>query len=238
MLRTSFLLALMFAFVSLMFCTVTSFGSGHISATYAYNPIDSLKGLSADYEKDFGDYEIETDGTIQQGDIVEGDAHFAIAFDFGPIQLKPFSEINVIRTEDWGHTLDGGLKLNVPLGDLDIAVGVFGRNSNSFVPLQQGTRNPVTGTVTWEDSTLLDFNELGVLNALLETKFTWERIDIGVTGIVDVSNRKFHQLITEVGTSWDVSEDLLLTLVAEYITQAGENGGQQLDFMLAFGYQF
>ena len=191
---------------TIMLCVSYAFADGNISATYAHNPLDSLKGVVADYEKDFGEYEIETDGSIQQGDIIEGDAHFAIAFDVGPVQLKPFSETNFVKTEDWGHTLDGGLKINVPWGNVDVAVGMFGRSSNAFIPLQQGTRNPVTGEVKWNDATLLDFNDLGILNALFEIKFPLQQFDIGITGILDISNQKFHQVITEIGSSWKVAE--------------------------------
>lgn len=226
--------------LAILMLPALSFASGHISAIYDYSPIDGLLGLSADYEKDLGRYEIETDGQIQSGDIIDGGAHLAVAFDIGPIQLKPFAEVNAVRTDDWGHTLDGGAKINVPIGDtgVDIALGMFARNSNAFVPLQTGTRNPVTGEVTWDDATLLNFSDLGLLNALFETGFKWKRLDVGITGIFDVSNQKFHQLITEASTSWQITQRLQFSVMGEHIVQAGDDGGQQLDVSFAMGYKF
>ena len=214
--------------------------SGHISAIYGYNPIDSLIGLSGSYETDFKHGDFEVDAQLQSGDIVEGDAHLAIAFDVGPVQLKPFTEVNTIKTADWGRTLDGGAKLNIPLRDsgVDVAIGMFARNSKAFIPLQHGTRNPVTGEVTWEDATLLNFDNLGLLNALFETQFAWKRVDVGLTGIFDVSNQEFHQLIIELSTSWQLTQRLQFSMMLEHIVQAGDAGGQQADATFAIGYKF
>ena len=226
------------ALICIAFYPLYALGSGNISGTYAYNAIDSLKGLSVDYEKDFLDYEVETDGSIQQGGIIEGDAHIAVAFAVGSIQLKPFGELKFVKTEDWGHTLDGGIKINIPIVSIDVAVGVFGRSSNAFIPLQKGTRNPVTGAVKWDDATLLDFNDLGVLNALFETQFELNLFHVGITGIFDISNRKFHQVITEIMASWELERSIWFSITAEHIAQVGEGGGQQIDFIAAVGYKF
>ena len=226
--------------VAMALLAVNAFGSGHISAIWDYNPIDGLIGVSGDYQTEFEDGDFEVDAQLQSGDIVVGDAHVAIAFNVGPVQVKPFAEANTIKTEDWGHTLDGGAKLNVPIGDtgVDVALGMFARNSKAFIPLQHGTRNPVTGEVKWEDATLLNFENLGLLNALFETQFEWKRLNVGLMGIFDVSNQKFHQLITKVSTSWQLTQRLQFSVRAEHIAQAGATGGQQVDISFATGYKF
>lgn len=210
---------------------------GHINATYQQSPLDSLIGVAADYEEEYRWGDFEVDGALQSGDITEGEAHAAVAFNVGIFQVKPFGELNLIRTSDWGHTLDGGAKLNFPIGNFNVAGGVFARNSNAFVPLQTGTRNPITGEEKWDDATPLNFDDLGVLNALLETEFDWHRIEIGLTGIFDLSNQAFHQVIVDAGTNWDIGVVSILADV-QYIAQAGTGGGQQLSFQGGVGYKF
>lgn len=229
-------LALIMAFTVLLYA-LTANASGHISLNYAYNPIDSLVGLSGDYEKDFGGYEVETDGQLQSGDIIEGDLHAAVAFDMGPVQAKPFVEANIVRTEDWGRTLDMGAKLNFPIGDLDIAAGLFGRNSDAFKPIETGTRvQGVAGSEKWKESSILNFNDLGLLNALIETQYQWKRVQFGVTGIVDISNREFHQIILDASTGWKLTSKLSLNVDAQHITQIGD--GQQFSFNGGVSYNF
>lgn len=239
MLRSKFsLLTLILIFTLLTLPALLAFSEGHLSATYAYNPVDSLIGLGGDYEKDFGKWTLEADGSIQHGDITESGANLAVAFDVGRVQLKPFTTLAAIRTSNWGHALDGGMKLNVPIGSLDIAVGVFARNSQAFVPLQTGTRNPVTGEIKWDDPTLLNFNDLGILNAIGETGWSWENLDVRLTGIFDISNRRFHQLITDATAAWDMPFGLQFSLLGQHIAQAGEGGGQQFNISSQVGYKF
>lgn len=230
------------ALMLMAFFVTAAFGtqSGHISAIYGDNSIDQFLGLSGDYQKAFEHGDFEADAQIQSGDILEGDAHIAIALNLGYAQLKPFAEVNTVRTDDWGYSLDGGAKINVPIGDtgVEVALGMFARGSKAFIPLQKGTRNPVTGEVKWEDATPLNFDNLGLLNALFETQFEWRRVNIGLKGIFDVSNQKFHQLITDLSSSWQLTQSLQFSAKWEYIVQAGEGGGQQASVAFAMGYKF
>jgi len=237
MLRSNFCLLTLILVFTLLTLPVFS-EEGHLSAIFTHNPVDSLLGLNGDYEKDFGKWTLEADGAIEHGDITEGGANLAIAFDVGPVQLKPFTTLAAIRTSDWGHALDGGAKLNVPIGSLDIAVGVFARNSQAFVPLQTGTRNPVTGEVKWNDATLLNFNDLGVLNAIGETEFSWRNLDFKLTGIFDISNQRFHQFITDATAAWDIPFGLQFSLLGQHVIQTGESGGQQFNISSQIGYKF
>lgn len=218
--------------------TLPAFGIGHVGAIYQYSSIDTLFGLTGDYSGKWGRYAVETDGTFQVGNILEGDLHAAVAFGIRGIELAPFAEVNVIRTFTTGHTIDGGMKLVVPIRNFAIEGGMFLRNSNAFVPMQTGTRNPITGEITWDDPTLLSFSDLGLVNALLKTEFQWYRLKVGLTGIVDVSNQAFHQLITDLSMAWQLDRNLQFSVVAEHIAQAGEGGGQQSKFSGQVGYKF
>ena len=213
--------------------------SGHINAIYSRNPMDSQMGLSGDYEKDFGLWEIEADAQVQRGDIVESEAHVAIAFGNGPVQFKPFAELNAVYTKDWGHSLDGGAKINLPLGNIDVAAGMFLRNSAAFKPIETATR--VQGTEEWipdNSGSPLNFEDLGLLNALIEFEYKWERVSLGVTSIFDISNQTFHQVILDAGTGWNVTPKLRLSVDLQYIVQAGENSGQQTTVTTGLGSVF
>ena len=232
-------LAFLISFLIVAFSLpVLSETEGHLSATYAYNPIDSLIGLSGDYQRDFGRGSLEADGSLQHGDITEGDASLAVAIDAGPIQIVPFITHQAIRTSNWGHVFDGGLKGNWPIRHYDIAIGIFGRASQAFVPLQTGTRNPITGEVHWDTATLLNFHDLGILNALIEAGFSWFFLDIQLASIFDVSNRRFHQLITDVTAAWDMPFGFQFSVVGQHIAQAGHFGGSQFNIQTAWGYKF
>lgn len=215
---------------------------GHVAAIFSRNPVDSLMGGNGSYKTDFGKWTLEADGSIAHGDITESNANIAVGFDIGlgqkEIAIKPFTTLAAIRTSDWGYALDGGVKLNVPIGSLDVAIGAFARNSQAFVPLQHGTRNPVTGEIKWEDPTLLNFDGLGVWNAVVETGWDWKNLDLKLTGIVDLSNQKFHQLITDATASWDVAWGLQFSVMGQHIAQAGEGGGQQVNISSQIGYKF
>lgn len=222
----------------MLFACVSAHASGHISATYGRNPVDSLLGGSASYEKDFGKWDIEADAQIQSGDITESEAHVAVAFDVGPVQFKPFVELNAIRTEDWGYSRDGGAKINIPIGDsgVELALGGFLRGSQAFVPLQKGTRNPITGEVEWDDASILNFDNLGLINALFEVNLEWKRLDLGLSGIFDVSNKTFHQIIVDAGTGWQITPKVSIFVDGQYIEQPGD--GRQVSFTSGVGYEF
>jgi len=238
MLRSNFsLLSLVLIFTLLIVPTLLA-SEGHVAAIFSHNPVDSLLGGNGSYKKTFGKWTFEADGSIEHGDITESGANLAVAFDIGPIQLKPFTTLAAIRTGDWGHALDGGAKVNVPIGSLDVALGVFARNSQAFVPLQTGTRNPVTGEVTWDDATLLNFNDLGILNAIGETGWSWRNLHFQLTGIFDISNQRFHQLITDATAAWDMPFGLQFSLLGQHIAQTGESGGQQFNISSQIGYKF
>ena len=214
---------------------------GHLSAIYGGNSADRFLGISGDYERKFkgGDWEIE--GQLQRGDITQGDFYAAVAFNMWKLQIKPFAELNTVQMDDWGYTTDGGMKTKIPIGDTGVAVafGAFLRGSNAFVPLQTGTRNPVTGEIKWEDPTLLNFDNLGLVNGIVEVPIEWRRLDIKLTSIIDISNQRFHQFITSVTYSKQITESLQFSAMGEHIAEAGKDGadgGQQADFSLRLGY--
>lgn len=229
------------AMALMLMITPHAVASGHISVIYGKSPLDSLLGVAADYEKDFGSWDLEADAQLQDGDITESEAHIALGFDVGPVQLKPFLEINAIKTyEDWGYARDGGAKVNVPIGQsgVEAALGVFFRGSQAFVPLQKGTRNTQTGEIVWDEASVLNFDGLGLVNALFEVNFEWRRIDIGVSGIFDISNKSFHQVIVDAGTSWQLTEKLSIGVDGQYVEQPGEGGGRQTSATIRSNYKF
>lgn len=230
--RAVFLFLAVLVLLSLM---QAAFASGHVAVTLGRNPIDSLLGGSADYEAEVNKVEVKADAQFQSGDILDGDGNVSLAYALGVFQVVPFAQVSVVYTSDLGHALDGGLKLNFPWRSADVAVGFFGRSSQAFVPLQTGTRNPVTGEVTWEDATLLNFDDLGILNLLIEAGLEWRRVDLKVTGIFDASNRRFHQVIGEASSAWAVTERLDFIAAIEYII---EDSSSQSDMQFGFGYKF
>lgn len=218
----------------------TAHSSGFVNVNYNFNPIDSLIGLSGGFTHDFGNYDIEVEGQGQRGDIIEGDLHAAVAFDVSIFQVKPFAEVNLVKTDDWGRTLDGGAKLNFPIGVLDFAGGLFLRNSDAFRPIETGTRvQGVEGSEKWDTATLLNFDDLGLVNGILETKVQWHRVNLGIAAILDISNQAFHQFISTAGASWQWSpHNIQFSMSIEHIAQAGNKGGQQFDVAAGFGIKF
>lgn len=222
-------LTLIFALICIVFAP-TAHSAGYISVDTAYNAIDDFVGASGGFNKDFGKYEVELEASAQKGDIFEGEFHAAVARDIGPVQAKPFVEINTVKTDDWGGSYDGGAKLNVPYKGLDFAGGLFLRGSDAFRPIETGTRTQgVPGSEKWDQATLLNFDDLGLVNGILEVEFGIGRFKVGVATIFDISNQKFHQLVTDASASWQLYRALHFNLAVEYIAQAGENGGQQTD---------
>lgn len=227
-----------FLFLSVLMAmafVASAFASGHLSVTYGGNSIDTLLGVSGDAEFEVSKWEVKADGQLQSGDIVDGDGEVSAVYRLGAVQLGPFVQSSVVYTSDLGHTLDGGLKVNFPWRSTDVAVGFFGRSSQAFVPLQTGARNPVTGEVKWEDATLLNFDDLGRWNALVEFGVEWRRVDLEFTGIFDCSNLAFHQVIGEASSAWAVTEALDFVAAVEVIV---EQGGWQRDVQLGFSYKF
>lgn len=122
------------AAIAMFFISQEVAADGNIGFTYSQVIDDQSGGVTAEYEHEGEIIDFEIDGQLQAGDIYRCQAHAEVVFRLGSIGLKPFVDVTAK-----GYTLDGlgreqnyGLAGTVKVGDLDVDMGVGGRNSNPW----------------------------------------------------------------------------------------------------------
>ena len=184
-------------------------------------------GLVGGYETDGNPVDIEFDGQLQSGDIYRGKYTVAAIFDVSTVDIKLINEGTVKGYElnDLGREQNLVAAANIPIGDLEFDVGVFGRNAGPFGSLtaldiltEAGVNASKIEGLGLEDIgpdnpglSLQLGNSVGVMIA---TELKWRRIEIGVTSYLQLaseSETRVHQILVDLQTSRRIG-DIDLTL--------------------------
>ena len=212
-------------FVILLICVALLFSQfayaeGNIAVNYSQIIDDTSWGLIGDYEHDRGSFDFEVEGQLQSGAIYNGNVDTAITFDVSSVGIRLFSnnKLKGYTLGGLGRTNDVGAALVIPTVDLEIAIGVFGRNGNPFgKPNAKDDLLPLG----YDEDTLLS---LGLdtlqpapkgltieggnsLNVSAETELEARNFEVEFKGLFEVAGEgeKVHQLLTNIATDGDLA---------------------------------
>ena len=203
-----------------LLCCQFAYAEGNIAVNYSQIIDDTAWGVIGDYEHDTGPFDFEVEGQLQSGAIYNGTVETAITFDVSAVGIRLFSnnKLKGYTVDTLGRTNDVGAALVIPTGDLEIAVGVFGRNGNPF-----GKPNAKDDLVPlgYDEDTLLS---LGLdtlhpapkgltieggnsINASIETEFDVNRFEVELRGLLEIAGEgeKTHQLLTNIATDGNLA---------------------------------
>ena len=205
-----------------LLCCQSAFAEGNIGFNYSQIIDDTAWGVIGDYEisHDAGAFDFEVEGQLQSGAIYNGNVDTAITFDVSAVGIRLFSnnKLKGYTLDGLGRTNDVGAALVIPTGDLEIAVGIFGRNGNPF-----GKPNAKDDLVPlgYDEDTLLSLGLNTVhpapkgltieggnsLNASIETEFDTGRFEVELKGLLEIAGEgeKVHQLLTNIATDGDLA---------------------------------
>lgn len=211
-------------FVILLTCVALLFSQfayaeGNIGFNYSQIIDDTAWGVIGDYEHDAEPFDFEVEGQLQSGAIYNGNIDTSITFDVSAVGIRLFSnnKLKGYTLDGLGRTNDVGAALVIPTGDLEIAIGVFGRNGNPF-----GKPNAKDDLVPlgYDEDTLLSLGldtvhpapkgltiESGnSLNVSAETELDVSRFEVELKGLFEVAGegQKVHQLLANISTEGDL----------------------------------
>ena len=223
---------ILITFMALIF-SQSAFAKGNIGFNYSQIIDDTSWGVIGDYEHDAGPFDFEVEGQIQSGAIYNGKVDTAITFDVSSVGIRLFSnnKLKGYTVDTLGRTNDVGAALVIPTGNLEIAVGVFGRNGNPFgkpnakddllplgynedtlLSLGLDTLHPAPKGLTIEGG--------NSINVSAETELEAGHFEIELQGLFEVAGegQKVHQLRTNlatdgdlpIGLNWQASVDFVL----------------------------
>ena len=199
---------------------------GNVGFTYSQVIDDRSLGLTGDYTKEMGRVTFEADGQLQSGDIHNFKLNTDFTFDVSVIDLKL-----LIENRAKGYTLGTlgreqsvGLAFTAPVLDLNLDVGIGGKNASPFgVPSAYDTlvsngfsEMDLAGKgLEGVNPALkgLPFKEGNALNAFVSTGFSKGIFDIDLKGIIELvgDGDKQHQLHANFKTGGSVYGVLVTT---------------------------
>ena len=202
-----------------LLCCQSAYAEGNVAVNYSRIIDDTAWGVIGDYEHDAGPFDFEVEGQLQSGAIYNGNVETAITFDVSAVGIRLFSnnKLKGYTVDTLGRTNDVGAALVIPTGNLEIAVGIFGRNGNPF-----GKPNAKDDLVPlgYDEDTLLSLGLDTVhpapkgltieggnsLNASVETELDAGRFEVELKGLLEIAGegQKVHQLLTNIATDGDL----------------------------------
>ena len=212
----------------------TAFGEGTLGWDYSRAVDDQSWGAHGDYEQNFGPFDVELEGQIQSGDVYKGDIGFAVTF---PAVIIPIDLQLASNNDLKGYSLDGLGRVNklsaafvVPVKDVDVFVGVFGRNGNPFanpnlfdVGLNNGFVEDDLVAIGAADIFPLDrgitMPEGSAAGVSLEAEFDVSRFEISAKGLGELwgEGTRVHQARFEVTTGGDLIDDRIRGLFGDRV---------------------
>ena len=230
----------LFTLFAMSFLGQPAFAEGNIGFNYSQIIDDRAWGLIGDYEHDAGAFDLEVEGQLQSGTVYKGNVDTAITFDVSAVGIRLFSnnKLKGYTVDTLGRTNDVGAALVIPTGDLEFAVGIFGRNGNPF-----GAPNAKDDLVPlgYDEDTLLSLGLDALhpapkgltieggnsINASIETEFDVNRFEVELRGLLELAGEgeKTHQLLTNIATdgnlpiglSWQASVNVAFQKYGELL---------------------
>ena len=205
-----------------------SFADADRSIGLSVNQIgsDVSWGASADIPFEMGAANCDFDATVQGGGQILGKSVLEVSLPVGGFDAGIFTKMNVrgYSVSDLGRSTDIGAKFSRTFGDVQVSIGIFGRNGGVFGPPNAlktledaGYDVSVLGGLGLADMnpapTGLSIKAGNSVNALIEAKFDLSFADVRVQGMPELSGDEnaVHQLIMTLSSSWELGTHLELT---------------------------
>ena len=209
------------AFLTIFF-TSMAYSEGNLAVNVAGVLDDNAWGVIGDYEK--GIFEVE--GNLQGGDTYAGNVDAAfILFDYFRISSK--NTLKGYTLDELGRTNDLGASFVYPIGGVDVAVGIFGRNGNPFAPVYElsDPSNPESAVLKDAGITI---QEGSTMLASLEAELDIGRFEVEGQGLLELlgTDDKLQQVrlnistdgaFFDTGITWNVAADVRLQKLGEVV---------------------
>jgi len=183
-------------------------------------------GASADIPFTMGAAQCDFDATVQGGGQILGKSALEVEVPVAGFNAGIFTKMNVkgYSVSDLGRSTDLGAKFGRRFGDVQVSIGIFGRNGGVF--------GPPNALKTLEDAgydvsvldglgleavnpapTGLSIKAGNAVNALIETEFDLDFAHVRIQAMPELSTSEdaVHQLITTLQSSWELGTHLQLT---------------------------
>ena len=191
----------------LMIGVVCNSAANTIGANFSQAVDDVQVGITGDYEKDLGLFDLGIEGDLNSGDVILGNVNVSATFDVASIgvRLESNNKLKGFTIDSLGRTNDVGASLVVPINALEFSVGLFGETRNPFSPVYEldNPSDPTSAVLKDQGITIKDGSSL---NAAITTAFDVRGFEIGIRALVEVlgKGQKAHQLVADIGTSGDL----------------------------------
>lgn len=226
-----------------MFFTTGAYSEGNVAVNVASPAIeDASWGIVGEYER--GIFEVE--GNIQSGDTYTGNVDAVLTFrdSIGAtgfrISLK--NTFKGFSLNDIGRENDLGAAFIIPVGGVEVAAGIFGRNSNPFQPVYEleDPGDPTSAVIT-KDAGITIQGGSTVLGSL-EAELDVGRFEIETQGLLELlgEGEKVQQLHANISTDgalldtgfiWHASANVRLQKYGELVET-------EADYFLGIGKKF
>ena len=247
---TSLLFILTLLFLAVGMCQA----EGNIGFNYSRAVEDQSWGLLGDYEHETEIFDFEIEGNLQSGDVYHGKTDLSVTLNTPlPVDLRFYSNntLKGYQLDTLGRSNDLGIAGVVKIANLDIAIGVFGRNGNPFAP------RTALGTLTSTGFSESDFEGLGLeniqlaegidikdgssLNAAIETELEWNRFEIELKALLEMlgEGEKVHQVKANISTDGTLIGEFTWQVSADVVTQLyGDTVQYETSWFAGIGYAF
>lgn len=189
-----------------------------------WGAVANLNGTIADT------FDAELDVQLQGGDLIKG--RYSLEVGYKAFLVFQNGNIKGYSLDGLGNELDIGVKTQVKVGQLDVAIGVFGRNASEFAPRTaysvlvdengfdadglpeglDGISPPPSG---------LKIHAGSNLNLLLKTEWEVDRWDVSASLLPQLTGEvKAHQALVTAKTDIEVTENIDLNLGGEVAFQS------------------
>lgn len=217
------ILAITFIAALTFFFTSAASAEGNLAVNVAGVLDDNAWGVIGDYEK--GIFEVE--GNLQSGEAYAGNIDAAVTlWDYFRISSK--NTLKGFSLDELGRTNDLGASFIVPVSDeVDVAIGIFGRNGNPFAPVYE-LENPSDPTSAVLKDAGITIKGGSTMLASLETELDVGRFEIELQGLLELlgEDDKIQQVranistdgqLLNTGITWNVAADVRLQRYGELI---------------------
>ena len=220
-----------------MLFTVGAYSEGSVAVNVAGVMDENAWGIVGEYEQ--GIFEVE--GNLQSGEAYAGNVNAAATFfDYLRVSskntLKGYSLTGLGRTNDLGAAFVFGLT-----DDIDVAVGVFGRNGNPFKAVYELADPTDPDSVTLKDAGITIQGGSTAL-ASLEAELDVGRFEVELQGLLELLGKddKVQQVHANISTdgalfntgiTWNIAANVRLQKYGELIQT-------ETDYFAGFGKTF
>lgn len=219
-----------------MLFTVGAYSEGSLAVNVSGVLDDNTWGVIGNYDK--GIFEIE--GNLQSGDAYAGNVNAAVTL-FDYLRVSSKNTLRGFALDDLGRTNDLGASFIVPVGDVDVAVGLFGRNGNPFAPIYE-LEDPSDPTSAVLKDAGITIKGGSTMLASLEAELDVGRFEVEVQGLLEVlgAGDKIQQVhanistdgaLFDTGITWNVAANIRLQKYGELIEY-------ETNYFAGFGKKF